>query len=187
MLLEAVREKVNVCTDTVVIFELFWVLSSYYKYSKKEVIAVLRAVIDLHFIALSDRDLIEPAVTLFARENIEFEDCFHIVVANSLRAKDMKSFDKKMVKIWKKERETQELMDDIRKSEAEYRAGKAKRLESLPVFEATPRVDAAYVQTMKEIKAGGVRVLRNAGDIDNYFSQIEKSIKKSKKTSKKQK
>lgn len=60
-------------------------------------------------------------------------------------------------------------------------------LSSLPVFEAAPRVDAAYAQTMKEIKAGGVRVLRSAEDIDNFFAQIEKSVQKSRSRSKKKK
>jgi len=60
-------------------------------------------------------------------------------------------------------------------------------LSSLPVYEASPRVDAAYAQTMKEIKSGGAMVLRDADDVDKYFAQIEKSNKKTKLPAKKKK
>ena len=90
--------KVKLCTSIIVFFELYWVLSSFYKKSKKELIELLGKVLRMKFIKLEGRDLLEAALEIFAETSFDLEDTFNLVYAQELGVTDFKTFDKKLAK-----------------------------------------------------------------------------------------
>ncbi len=90
--------KVKLCTSIIVLFELYWVLSSFYKKNKKELVGLLEKVLRMKFIELEGRDLFQEALETFAKTNFDLEDSFNLVYAKDLGTTDFKTFDKKLAK-----------------------------------------------------------------------------------------
>lgn len=100
---QAAEEKIRVGTSLVVILELFWVLSSYYKKSKREVIMIMQSVLALQFIDLPERRNLQKTLLLYKRSSIEFEDCYNLVYATTKGLTDFKTFDKKLERVLARE------------------------------------------------------------------------------------
>lgn len=90
--------KEKLFTSTVVIFEVFWVLSSFYKKKKHETIKVLRGLLEMSFIKLEESLIFDSALDIYEESSLEFEDCYNIAYAKSNNMTKFASFDKKLVK-----------------------------------------------------------------------------------------
>jgi len=90
------REKLF--TSTIVIFEVFWVLSSFYKQKKEEIIKILRGLIGMSFINLAEAPIFDRALDIYEESSLEFEDCYNISYAKNNNMTKFASFDKKLVK-----------------------------------------------------------------------------------------
>lgn len=96
MFKQAAEGKVKLMTDLVVVFEVYWVFTSYYQKSKQEVIHILDNILAMSFISFEERGLMIDALGIYARSGLELEDCFHLVYLKEQGGKKLASFDKKM-------------------------------------------------------------------------------------------
>lgn len=91
---------VKLCTSTIVFFELYWVLSSFYERDKTEVVTILQHILEMRFIEIEERTLLEEAVRIFDQHNVSFEDAFNAVYAHQHGIVEFKTFDKKLNKLF---------------------------------------------------------------------------------------
>jgi predicted nucleic-acid-binding protein len=94
---QAVSGEVVLCTSTIVLFEISWVLKAIYEQPKEQVIAALQKIVQLPFIQMKDKALYLRALNLYAGTHLSLEDCYNIVEALTLGCTVFGSFDKKAV------------------------------------------------------------------------------------------
>lgn len=92
--LEAAQGKKRLFTSVVVFFEVYWVLKSFYKREKEELVEILKDILNLFFIDFEKRELLEKTVSSFENKSLDFVGCYHLEYALE---KDMEicSFDKR--------------------------------------------------------------------------------------------
>lgn len=88
--------KVQLFTSLIVVFELKWVLSSFYRKKKQEVIDILTDILSMRFIQLEKSDSLKEAIILFKDTNLDFEDCYNLVYARKMEADSLATFDRKL-------------------------------------------------------------------------------------------
>ena len=88
--------KVKLFTSMIVFFEIYWVLTSFYKKDKEQLIKVLSDLLLMSFVKLAERDLLKQALEVFTKSNLDLEDSFNLVYAKKKEAKVFKTFDKKL-------------------------------------------------------------------------------------------
>lgn len=98
LFLSASEGKVNLMTSTIVFFEIYWVLSSYYEKEKTEIVEVLQNILKLTFIELEEREILLKSLVLFEKKNLDLEDCFNFYYAKFKNADSFKTFDKRLEK-----------------------------------------------------------------------------------------
>lgn len=104
LLISASEGKCDLLTSTVVIFEIYWVLSSYYEKNKSEIVSTLQKLLSLQFITIEERQILLDGIVLFARTGLSLEDCYNICYAKSkvIKQNGFKTFDKKLEKEFNK-------------------------------------------------------------------------------------
>ena len=90
--------KTALITSTVVFFEIYWVLSSYYGRNKIETANVLKKVLSLNFIELEERQILFNSLSLFEKSSFDLEDCYNVCYAKSKGIRSFKTFDRKLDK-----------------------------------------------------------------------------------------
>jgi len=100
--IDASHNKLKLFTSLVVFFEIFWVLTSFYEKSKKDVVIILKHVLRMSFIELEAKETIEKAVAYFEKHNLELEDCYNIFYTLDKGVPNILTFDKKLEKNFKK-------------------------------------------------------------------------------------
>lgn len=101
LFIDAAEDKVKVITSAIVLFELYWVLSSYYNKDRKSVGDILQKVLDLDFIEFDQQKIFTPALKLYGKTNLSLEDCYNFYFARSQSAQNFATFDVKLKKLWK--------------------------------------------------------------------------------------
>jgi predicted nucleic-acid-binding protein len=96
LLLAAAEGKKTIFTSSIVIFELYWVLTSFYGKNKKEVASILEQLLAMHFVEIAERDILNEAVSFYKKSTFDLEDAYNIVYAKAKGAKEFKTFDKKL-------------------------------------------------------------------------------------------
>ncbi|MBI4252654.1 PIN domain-containing protein [Candidatus Uhrbacteria bacterium] len=96
----AAQAKVKLFTSVIVFFEVSWVLSSFYNKRKTELLSLLEDILNLEFIDIEERPILEEALRMFRARTIELEDAYNIVYARTHGAKHFATFDKKLAKSW---------------------------------------------------------------------------------------
>lgn len=102
LLLEASEGKVKLFSSTIVFFEIYWVLSSYYQKNKEEIVDELQKILDLKFILLKERQVLLNCLTSFKKTHFDLEDCYNVAYAKSKAALGFKTFDVKLEKEFNK-------------------------------------------------------------------------------------
>lgn len=92
--------KISLITSSIVFFEVFWVLRSFYDLNKEECISALQNILKLSFVQLRERYILKDALMLFKKTNLDLEDCYNIFYAKSqgVKTNGFKTFDKKLEK-----------------------------------------------------------------------------------------
>ncbi len=85
-------------TSPLVLFEVYWVLKSFYKQTKEQRIATLQLILSMNFIELDDRQLLFNALTRFSSANLELEDCYHLETAKANQCDEIATFDATLLK-----------------------------------------------------------------------------------------
>ena len=96
--LQAAEGKTELFTSLVVVFEIYWVLSSFYQRQKEEISKTLTDILNLEFINLEEKELLRRAVSFYTETNFDLEDSFNLAFAQSKKAVDFKTFDLKLQK-----------------------------------------------------------------------------------------
>jgi predicted nucleic-acid-binding protein len=97
---DAATGKIRIFTSVLVFFEISWVLSSFYQKKRTELISLLEDILNLEFIAIEERPILEEALRIFRTRTIELEDAYNLVYARAHGAKHFATFDKKLAKQW---------------------------------------------------------------------------------------
>jgi len=94
--LEASENKFHLFTSVIVFFEIYWVLTSFYKKNKKEVSDILENILEMSFVEIADRKIIDRAVSYFKNHNLELEDCYNLFYTLENKSSGILTFDKKL-------------------------------------------------------------------------------------------
>jgi|SRR3989344_1690287 len=98
LFLEAARGEKDLITSTLVIFEIFWVLESYYKLKKIQKINIIQNILDMVFVQLEERSILQNSLERYRKSSLELEDCYNISFSIKNDIKDFATFDKKVKK-----------------------------------------------------------------------------------------
>lgn len=92
------KEKKELLLTDVTIAEIVWVLDSFYKWGRRNIVDAIASLVDLDSIS-SDKELILIALGLFKKHNIDYIDAY--VAANIIRdgGGRVYSFDRDLDKI----------------------------------------------------------------------------------------
>lgn len=88
--------KIHLLTSTIAFFEVYWVLSSYYQISKDKLTIALNAILQMNFIDLSERAILNKSLTAFEQSNLGLEDCYHLCYAKEFKTSSLATFDRKL-------------------------------------------------------------------------------------------
>ena len=99
---KAAAGEVDLFTSLIVFFEVYWVLASFYKKQKSELVEKLEGLLSMTFIDYKDRDVLMGAVRVFKETSLDLEDAYNLVYALMNKATELKTFDQQLQKIYKK-------------------------------------------------------------------------------------
>ena len=102
LLLEGAERKIDLFTSLIVIFELYWVLTSFYQKNKKKVVKIILDILKLKFIELEEREILLRALEIYSISNLDLEDSYNLVYALTKKANKIATFDKKLEKAFEK-------------------------------------------------------------------------------------
>jgi predicted nucleic-acid-binding protein len=96
--------KKELVTSLIVVFEIYWVLSSFYGKNRQDIVEVLNKLLNLNFISLPERTILLRSLIVFSNTNLDLEDCYNLCYAKSLKiaVNDFKTFDKKLMREYSK-------------------------------------------------------------------------------------
>lgn len=95
---DAVSGKLSLFTSTIVIFEIYWVLTSFYKTKRKSIYQNLTNIIDLGIILISDKEILLKALEIFNSTTFDLEDSYNLIYAKQNKTSQLATFDKKLEK-----------------------------------------------------------------------------------------
>ncbi|TSC96508.1 MAG: PilT protein [Candidatus Berkelbacteria bacterium Licking1014_2] len=81
LFLDGAAGRIKLASSTIVFFEIYWVLSSYYHKKKEEIVPALQDILRLAF-----------------RNNLNLEDCYNLCFAKNWQVKDFRTFDAALAK-----------------------------------------------------------------------------------------
>lgn len=99
---EAATGKIKLFTSIVVVFELYWVLTSFYEKQRDEAGRVLADVFAMSFIRFEQGDILRKAVGIYRTTNFDLEDAYNLAYARTEKADEFKTFDRKLHAYFKK-------------------------------------------------------------------------------------
>ena len=96
---KGIDKKIQLFTSVVVFFEIYWVLSSFYNKKKNKIIDFLKNILKLNFIDFENKIILEEAIILFQKFNLDLEDCYNLAYAKLKKANEFTTFDKILNKL----------------------------------------------------------------------------------------
>jgi len=90
----AAAGTVSLVTGPPVLFEVAWVLGSFYKLEKREILDVLDRILALSGLELTDRKLVEEAVRLARSSGQRFPDAYIAASAQACRTDGVATFNR---------------------------------------------------------------------------------------------
>ncbi len=93
---KAIKREIKILTSTIVFFEIYWVLSSFYKKNKKKIIFFLKKILQMDFLEIENRELLQQSLILFEKTSFDLEDCFNIAFFKEKEIDGFLTFDKKI-------------------------------------------------------------------------------------------
>lgn len=90
--------KKQLSTDTLVIFEIYWVLKNLYTAEHPFVKDSLLKICSFDFIYLAERSLLFEAISNFDSFSFDLEDSYHFFQAKLQKVSKLATFDSKLMK-----------------------------------------------------------------------------------------
>lgn len=97
----AAKGEVLLASSVVVMFEVYWVLTDYYKIRNEDLAEKLWKVLSLS-VDFENRGILMMAIKEMKGHNFDLEDSFNMSYALSLEVDEFKTFDKKLQKKFNK-------------------------------------------------------------------------------------
>jgi len=93
MFRKAIGGEIQITTSGIVIAELIWTLSSYYKVPKADVIEKVSVIVGTESLFIPDKDVVADALVLYARKNIDYIDAYNAVFMKYEGLSEIYSYD----------------------------------------------------------------------------------------------
>lgn len=97
----AAEGKIKLISSTIVFFEIYWVLSSFYQKRKHEIVDILVDILKMRFIHFDQGEILRKATKFYKQENISLEDAYNLFYAKDSEVAEFKTFDKKLDRFYK--------------------------------------------------------------------------------------
>ena len=88
-----VEGEIEITTSGIVIAELIWTLSSYYRVAKAEVIEKVSVIVGTESLFIPDKDVVADALVLYARKNLDYIDAYNAVFIKYEGVSEIYSYD----------------------------------------------------------------------------------------------
>ena len=98
LLLKAAEGEVRIIIPSVVIAELVWVLQSFYKLDRSEIVPLLNAILHTHGVEVSDKAVVSEAIALYRDGTLDFIDAWIVAFAKAAGVRSVYTFDRKHFK-----------------------------------------------------------------------------------------
>ena len=98
LLLKAAQGEIRLLIPSVVIAELVWVLQSFYKLERSEIVPLLNAILHTHGVEVSDKTVVSDAIAIYRNEAIDFIDAWIVAFAKAAEVRVIYTFDRKHFK-----------------------------------------------------------------------------------------
>jgi len=98
----AVNQEIQIITSIIVFFEIYWVLSSFYKKNKLKIVEYLKKILKMDFLEIENFHVLQETLILFENHTLDLEDCYNIAYAKNLETDEFATFDKKINNLFKK-------------------------------------------------------------------------------------
>ena len=102
LFIEASNGEIELTTSVIVFFEVYWVLKSFYGKNKSELSEILDKLLALTFIHLEEREILKNSLQFYEAYSLSFEDCYNLIYIKERGVKDLRSFDNKLLKVFRK-------------------------------------------------------------------------------------
>ena len=100
LFIKGAEGQLKLFTSLIVIFEIYWVLTSFYQKKRDKVITILKKIFDLEFVEIERKKLLKKALKVYKKTNLDLEDCYNLSFAREMKIKEFKTFDKRLKKEW---------------------------------------------------------------------------------------
>lgn len=90
---KAQAREIDVSTNAMVLAELTWVLKSFYKLPKDEIIKHLSNILSFPEFKIDNRKVVEDAMEIFVTKNIDFTDAYFAATVRGNNFDAILSFD----------------------------------------------------------------------------------------------
>lgn len=95
---QAEAGTVTIYVDEMIVAETIWVMGSYYKISKERIVSHLEALLSNTWVINPRKNLLLTSLSHYARYNLDYVDCWLMVVAKSENL-TLTTFDNKLSKL----------------------------------------------------------------------------------------
>ncbi len=89
----AIEGKIAIATSGMVIAELAWILLSYYKVPKADIVEKISIIVSTENLYIPDKDIIVDALVLYSRKNIDYIDAYNAVFMKNHGVDEIYSYD----------------------------------------------------------------------------------------------
>lgn len=98
---QAKQNKVNLTVPQIVIFEIIYVLTKFYKFPKDKIINKVGIILKSPHLNIQDQNIFQQALEMYEKQNLSFVDCFLISMAKE-QNQQIFTFDQELVKLLEK-------------------------------------------------------------------------------------
>ena len=98
LLVKAKEGAIRLVVPSVVIAELVWVLQSFYKLERGEIVPLLNAILHTHGVEVSDKSVVSDAIAIYGNDAIDFIDAWIVAFAKAAEVRTIYTFDRKHFK-----------------------------------------------------------------------------------------
>jgi predicted nucleic-acid-binding protein len=98
LLLRAERGEIRLLIPSVVIAELVWVLQSFYKLERSEIVPLLNAILRTRGVEVSDKIVVTDAIAIYRDRAVDFIDAWIVAFSKAAEVRAIYTFDRKHFK-----------------------------------------------------------------------------------------
>ena len=95
---KAEKDRRVVLIPQIVIFEISFILKSFYKLEKQAIIDKIHSILSVDILNIESKNLFLETLTLYGKNNVGFVDCFLLIKAEADGA-ELFTFDEKLKKL----------------------------------------------------------------------------------------